>query len=199
MPSAYTAAVSDGIDFKTFVLRCARAMGACVSMRDDSLDVPIPERFEPSDYHLRKTLEAEARLDTLRAMSPAEAETAAAAEYAEKVAANSTAIEKAKELKSRYLDLLRQVDSWNPPTVEHDEFKDFMSKQLTESLRFDCMDDWYVRNAPKLKNGSEWLSEKMSEARQQIGYHATEYENEVSRTNKRNQWIAELRKSLEEA
>ena len=88
MPSAYTAAVSDGIDFKTFVLRCARAMGACVSMRDDPLDVPIPERFEPSDYHVRKTLEAEAQLETLRAMSPAEAETAAAAEYAEKVAAN---------------------------------------------------------------------------------------------------------------
>lgn len=52
MPTGYTAAIADGIDFKTYALSCARAFGALVEMRDEPANAPIPEEFKPSSYYV---------------------------------------------------------------------------------------------------------------------------------------------------
>lgn len=44
MPTGYTADLMEkGMEFKPFVLQCARAFGALITMRDDSLDAPSPK------------------------------------------------------------------------------------------------------------------------------------------------------------
>jgi len=50
MPTGYTLDLYDGknITFKEFVMKCAGAFGALISMKDESLDAPIPEHLEPS-------------------------------------------------------------------------------------------------------------------------------------------------------
>lgn len=42
MPTGYTAAIADGIDFKTFAMNCTRALGACVTLR-----ASLPTTQEP--------------------------------------------------------------------------------------------------------------------------------------------------------
>lgn len=72
MPSAYTAPVQDGkiTEFKDFAILCARAFGACIDMRDDPLDKPIPEAFSPVTKHYDEALAtATNKLAALRAMT----------------------------------------------------------------------------------------------------------------------------------
>ena len=54
MPTGYTSKIADGIGFKDFALSCARAFGACIEMRDDPSDKPIPNEFKPNDYHKKR-------------------------------------------------------------------------------------------------------------------------------------------------
>jgi hypothetical protein len=43
MPTGYTAAIGEGIEFDKFVMQCARAMGACVMMRDEPIGPKLRE------------------------------------------------------------------------------------------------------------------------------------------------------------
>ena len=53
MPTGYTAMLTEEkeITFEDFALKCARAFGALIEMRDESLDAKIPEEFKVTEYH----------------------------------------------------------------------------------------------------------------------------------------------------
>lgn len=70
MPTGYTEIIERKPDLtlREFVLRCARAMGACVMQRDEGLD--SPPRIDPPDTHYEdERRKAQARLLELRAMT----------------------------------------------------------------------------------------------------------------------------------
>ena len=49
MPTGYTSKIYEGkenVTGKSFIMDCARGFGACISMRDESSDTPIPEEFK---------------------------------------------------------------------------------------------------------------------------------------------------------
>jgi hypothetical protein len=102
MTTGYTAAIANDITFNDFAMRCARAMGALVMMRDEPFDAPIPERFEPSDYHIKKIADASARLLELQAMSEIEAIASAQAAFAEETGARNSAIQEKDDLRKKY-------------------------------------------------------------------------------------------------
>jgi hypothetical protein len=196
MPSAYTAPIQDGISFDAFVMRCARAMGACVMMRDERMDAPIPERFEPSDYNAKKLSEAEQRLAWLRQIPAQEAEREAKREYDEDVKRNAKGIQKAIDLRNKYQAMIADVVAWNPPTSEHIGLKNFMLQQLHESLRYDADESYYRDHAPVLLSAEAWKAQQIEKCLRDIDYHKKAAAEEVDRTEQRNLWIADLRKSL---
>lgn len=82
MPTGYTADIKDGITFKTFVMNCARAFGACVELRDEpGGGEKIPESFQPSNYHADKVLAARQELAHVRELSADQRERAAAKDW----------------------------------------------------------------------------------------------------------------------
>ena len=85
MPTGYTLDLYDvkDITFEEFALRCARAFGALISMRDEPIDAPIPERFEPSDYHLKELEKAKKRLKEVKKWNEETAEQEAVRAYQE--------------------------------------------------------------------------------------------------------------------
>jgi hypothetical protein len=174
-------------------------MGALVMMRDESFDVPIPERFEPSDYHATKQVAAEIELNKLRHMTSAEAEEAARQEFMEESARHVESMQKNDDLRKKYEAMLAEVQAWQPPTPDHDGMKAFMVEQLTGSIDFDCDNSYYRDNAPKRWNGPDWLEKKIAAARHDIDYHHKEHGKEVERTESRNIWIKQLRESLSSA
>jgi hypothetical protein len=196
MPSGYTAAIKDGIDFKTFALQCARAFGALVMMRDDPADAPIPERFEPSDYHVRAIAEAQQRLNELDGMPVDEAGREAQAQYVKEVQSRRDRIAENDALRVKYQAMLKQVDAWEVPTPDHEGLKKFMREQIESSIEFDCNNDYYLRTMPVLKTPLEWRSEQVEKARRDISYHSKENAEEIGRTATRNDWVKALRESL---
>lgn len=196
MPTGYTAHIADGITFNEFVMVCARGMGALIMMRDEPMDAPIPERFEPSDYHGKEKVVAEMELNRLRSMTPVETEDAARAEFMEESARHVEAMQKNDDLLQKYEAMLADVRAWQPPTPDHEGMKKFMVEQITGSIDFDCDNGYYRENAPKRLNGSEWLKKKIAAARHDIDYHRKEHDKEVERTESRNAWLKALRDSL---
>jgi len=197
MPTGYTANIADGISFEKFVMRCARGMGALVMMRDEPFGAPISERFEPSDYHVRKLADMEAKRKLLGGMTAEKTETAARLAYEEELAYHAKILQKKRDLRAAYQGMLDKVNDWTPPTSEHIGLKKFMVDQLVRSVEFDCDEKYYLKNKPTQKTGEEWFASELEEVTRSIQYHRKEYVEEVSRTEARNNWIASLRRSLE--
>lgn len=196
MSTGYTADISKGITFQEFAMGCARAFAACVSMRDDPSDKPIPEKFQPSAWHKEELKKANDRLEQLASMDLVEAQILARQEYADEFARINESIIKDRELMGQYKDMLRQAKHYQPPTPDHVEFKAFMISQIETSIKFDGMEDYYIEHQPELLSGKEWLRYAKAKAQRDIDYHTKENIAEIERTNQRNEWVSALRESL---
>lgn len=199
MPSGYTAKMYEGEDqsFDDFVMSCARGMGALITMRDEPMDAPIPDAFEPSDYHAKAIEDAEWRLRNLDTVSDESARLQADQEYQQAHAAWMESRRKEAELRERYVAMLAKVQAWEPPTPDHVHFKEFMVEQLTGSIDFDCPSDWPTwRPEPQPKSIEEWKSEKRAKAERDLTYHSEEHAKEIARARERTEWVTALRLSL---
>lgn len=196
MPTGYTAAIADDITFNDFVMSCARGMSALVMMRDEPMDAPIPERFEPSDYHTKKIAEAITIIDRLAGMTEDEAEQAASDTYEAAIAAQAAAIHCNDTLREKYNAMLAKVEAWQSPSADHDGFKKFMVEQITSSIDFDCDNRYYRDQKHTRLTGAEWRAQEEAKARKDIAYHEAENAKEIERTEARNTWLRQLRESL---
>lgn len=196
MPTGYTADIKDGIDFKTYAMNCARAFGACVSLRDSPGGGElIPDRFEVSDYHLKAIEKARSELAALEAMTPDELEEATNRAWNEDETKRLAYLEdKYKQLKA-YGNMLEKVTAWTPPTPDHADLKEFMRTQIEQSINFDCGSNYH--NAPTVRlTGGEWAGKQHTRIISDIQYHEREYAAEKDRVAIRNEWIRALRDSL---
>jgi hypothetical protein len=181
--------------FPQFALECARAFGALIDMKEEPLGAEIPEQFEPSDYHATHLAEAQAELARLEAMSPTEAH---AFGWALK---DETVQECAKDVRERMADdalmlgVLEQAKAWEPPTSEHEGLKRFMIEQITGSLH----GDYYAigLEAAKAKPPADYYAEALERARWDVQYHEEAIEKERARVGERNDWLRQLRASLD--
>ncbi len=194
MPSAYTADVTEEMSFEKFAMRCARAMGALIDMREEPLDAPIPERFEPRDYHAKKLQEAKAELARLLSLTPEQAREECRKWHEELEADKAQRLKENEAKIAAYEAMLRKVQAWKPPTEEHVEFKAFMERQLIDSIKFD--DSRRYLQPRKAPDPDLWLKGRICKAENSVEHHEDEYAEEVHRTRERNVWLAALRASL---
>ncbi len=196
MPTGYTYNIIDGISFDTFALNCARAFGVCVELRDEPAGGEIiPEVFVPSTHNLDAANKAKEEFINISNMTYLELKEKCDLEYEESEKNRIGWLNKRNTQLSAYEKMLEEVFSWNPPTPEHNELKNFMIKQIEDSIKFDCNINYY--NTPtERQTPDEWLSERKSMLEQNIKYHLNAYNQEVERTNKKNAWISALRESL---
>ena len=196
MPTGYTADVQDGkiTEFADFAMACARAFGACISMRDDPHDAAIPDEFEPSDYNAKALADASIKLAALEALTPEERQSAADNENAAALKAwNDRAADRIQR-RERYEAMLEKVNAWTPPTTDHDGLKEFMIEQLSSSIEFDCRDSYDKKPSPK--GVADWYADAIASANNAIAYHAKAQAEEVERAQKRTNWVTDLRASL---
>jgi len=197
MPTGYTAKIEDGISFVEFAWGCARGMGALIEMRDAPFDAPIPERFQPSDYHKRGMEEATRELQRLLAMTADDADKAAREAHAARHKDWVRSIDRNQRLREKYEAMLGEVRAWRPPTPDHEGLKTFMIEQLETSIEFDCGANLYRAAEPQPETGEQWRMGRIANASRDIDYHHKEYLAEVDRVEARNAWVAALRRSLQ--
>lgn len=199
MPTGYTADIAKGITFKEYALSCARNFGALILMRDETKDAPIPDAFEPSDYHSNALKKAEDRIRELRLMSSDEVAKAAITDHHAQVERHREAIAEKAQLKGKYQAMLDQVKAYTPPSPDHENFKKFMVSQIEESIEFDCGGTYHenaLRDLSEPMDPCDWLDEKLAKAREDAAYHDKNLAEEVKRTAERNRWVRQLRASL---
>lgn len=197
MPTGYTHNVGDGTltDFRDYAMQCARAFGALITMRDEPSGTEIPEKFEPSDYHVKALDEAQARLAALHAMTIDQRQVAADKAHADAVKSWDDYEARKVETRQRYERMLVAVDAWSPPTADHVEMKKFMRQQLLDSISFDCGAAYSPRPLPVKRD--EWFYAAVEKAEHDVSYHMREHAKEVERAASRTAWVAALRTSLQ--
>ena len=194
MPTGCTAEIQNGISFEDFVMTCARQMGPLIRLKDD-FNAPIPEKFEPSKYHLETLKLYEEQLKKLQEMLPFEIEAAAKEHYERRIEYNKTMKQKNILLEEKYKKIKKQVEEWQPPTKKHEALKKFMFEQINASIECDCHNDYFNETPVKL-TGRQWLEEKIEDTKDSIEYHKEKYEKEIIFTKETNEWLNQLRDSL---
>lgn len=200
MPTGYTDDVMQGkiTELKDFAMLCARAFGACIMMRDEPLDAPIPEEFEPCSYHKESLKKAQEEFELFNKKSQEELMQDFEDYKASEKEFVSKAIEEKNIYKARYESMLEKVRAYNPPSVDHYKFKEFMVSQLTDSISYDCNPIYYLEILEKVENldFKQWAIDKRKSLLYDIQYHTNHDKEEEERTNSRNEWISKLRESL---
>lgn len=192
MPTGYTAAIADGITFEQFVLRCARAFGALVALRDEPLDAPIPAHFEANDYYARALDRDQKRLRELLDLSSDERKQKCEQEHQEACRSAQQHRQERQELRTKYEAMLAQVEAWQPPTVEHHDLRRFMRQQITDSIRHDC----YETEDPKPVSVDLWYADQVANLERAIEHHRKSHAEEEERVKGRNKWLQSLLESL---
>lgn len=196
MPTGYTADIKAGISFETFAMNCARAFGACVTLRDEpGGGENIPDEFIPSDYHLKAAQKAREELAALLAMPEQEREHAALKSWDDAETSRLMRLEDKRKQREAYEAMLKKVNAWTPPTPEHAGLHEFMRSQIVQSIDFDCSGDYDQEPTPRL-TGEQWAAERAARLNRDIGYHQKEHAAEVQRTESRTAWVKALRTAL---
>lgn len=195
MPTGYTAKLCDeGQSFQDFVLGCARAFGACITMRDDSSDTPIPERFEPSSHYAEALKGAKAEYERLSTMNEAQQLAFGEAQKRTNVDSSRAYFESQKLQDSRVEEMAATVNAWQPPTTDHAELKKFMLDQLSLSKS-----GGYAAKSlasALAKSPQEYFIAALEGARENIEFYTVEQAKEIKRANDRTEWVQQLRNSI---
>lgn len=192
MPTGYTAAIADDIDFRTFALRCARAFGACIMQRDNDPD-ELPEFPPPSDFYQQHKNDCERRLAELRTLTPEQVVARRDAQYQESVARYNEYKRQRSELLGKYEAMLAQVNAWQSPSEDHEGLKQFMRGQIEQSIAWDCSNP---PDPPRLVEPHVWHSNALAEAERSLQYAADGLRDELKRHEERKRWIEQLYASL---
>jgi hypothetical protein len=196
MPTGYTDCIADDVTFEQFTMRCARAFGALIHMRDDPMGAPIPQTIEPSKWSGIQAEKAEKRLAELQSLSPGDAEREAEIAYQRAVESREESARVRRGLKDKYEAMLAQVEQWTPPSPDHEKLKKFMVEQITESIDFDCDIAWLYRESIVAQAGEEWRAAEIARALRDMEYHTKQQEEENQRAADRTRWVQRLRESL---
>lgn len=197
MPTGYTDKVGKGeiTDFKEYALLCARNFGACIMLRDEPLSSEIPE-FQPSRYHIEKIDEITNEIEWIRHASDDELQAKAEQEFTEEARRCEEQIAASEKTVANYEAMLEKARQYKPPTSEHENYAKFLVDQLTESIKFDDMRDYYRENYPKRKTAREYRDDRVRKLYRDLAYHKQEQVKEEERTDGRNRWVNELKESL---
>jgi hypothetical protein len=192
MSTGYTAAIKEGISFQEYALNCARAFGALVLMRDDPADAPIPDTFEPSDYHFKALAESQKELSEINACSDEELEVRAEAKYRTDFEYYEKSKNERDELRGKYDAMLEMAKAYEPPTPEHTGYADFLVSQIVESIKWDCNP-----SIPVKLTGAAYKEERLSKIKWSLDFHIKERDAEIKSAADRTTWVRELKKSLQ--
>jgi len=197
MTTGYTMMLEDeNVDFNAFIMSCAKAFGACVTMRDEPHDKEIPEKFEPSDHHSKALAKTNFELVAFLDLPEEDRVTIWNDEHDRARKMREETLEGKVKLHRNYSNMLEKVLAWTPPTGDHKGLKDFMIEQIQTSIDHDCDIKYYDKNPVVQMNFTEWVEMKKECLEDSIKYHIEHGKKEIDSFNKKNEWIKDLRNSL---
>lgn len=199
MPSAYTMKIQENCSFQEFLFACARQFGALMHLREDStkeLRLPTAEDFS-IPYHEEEKKKAEEDLEDLVAMTQEERAEICEAEHRELIKSAQESIAKGAEIEKKYEAMLIKVQEWEPPTESHAHLKEYMVKQINDSIKFDGVSEFCIkRSLTEKPSTEEWFDELVKQTSKHIGYHAEKIALAKTSLKENIDWIEKLKASV---
>ena len=196
MPTGYTVEVVDGkiSDFPTFAKLCARAFGALIHMRDNTISPDWSPIVEPElEIYQQRLDKIAGRIAELEGMSDEVADRAYIEYAANLDIENERHIARCADQDSRLAAMTEKVRAWAPPTPDHIGMKEFMLEQLRISANGDVR-RFYTK--PLKMTGPEWRAQQLGREYSEIAITLKSIEDEKSRAESRTKWLTELVESL---
>lgn len=201
MPSSYTAYILEDKLSKPsdFAKLCARAFGACINQRDDSLDAPLEIPKAETSYCEDCLKDAEKKIQKLARMTKTQRINYGKRVIREGIKSAKASIEKHNRNKEKLEKVLLWVYSYVPPTSEHVNFKDFMVQQITDTLKWDGDDSYYQKSLREYEQAVpiQIWADHLTMAVEDIPRYEKRIEEEIARTNERADWIQKLIDSVQ--
>lgn len=203
MPTGYTAGILDGkiTTFPQFAKQCMRAFGATIHMRDEDMEAEITPRT-PRDYYSKEIEKAKQLLKVAETLSDDEIIANRKTKLETSKEYHLKAIVKAKVDTKNINDILKDVRKWQPPTSDHAGIKDFMIDQIEKTIDFDCKTKSHYEGLAKIElelltfNASEIRKDMIAKAKKDFEYNTKNYNEDVERCDKSNQWVSDFVGSL---
>jgi hypothetical protein len=160
-------------------------------MRDDPMDAPIPDTFEADDYYEKTAARAKSKLAELESMTIEQAAALLNAEHEEAIGRTIQGNIKIDAMLARYSRMRAKVETWAPPTKEHDGFKRFMLEQIDESTKYIGRIDM-----PQAPDPATWLADRIALAKRDIERGQEKHAEQIARAKERTDWVRALKASL---
>lgn len=192
MPTGYTDKIKDGQSFDDFVLKCTRAFGATIMQRDEPMS-QRPKLRQPSEYGTKRLDEARQRTWELTDMDQTGIDKQCAAAHKQALESWERLQEGSRQTRAAYIAMQDLVITWVPPSPDHVEFKEFMLKQIADSIKWDCHD--YPR--PTELSPSEWYAKELGNAVREAENSEEAQAKEKSSADGANDWISAVYQSLD--
>lgn len=179
---------------RAFFVRCMGQFGAYFDLRDSS-ETPkrIEGEFDASPYEER-VRRARAELDAVESRDDAWWDQEALRTNAANVCRNQQAETEAMAARHRYEKVLLEVEQWEPPTAEHQGYKDLMLSQLKSSMDTDCR---ALLSRTDL-TGPELRDQRLEAARWSLDHAEKETEEARTRFESRKAWANAIWDTLDE-
>lgn len=184
-----------GCTFKEYATCCARYTGMTDELhQDELLDSEIPESFTAGTFHKEQALRYELELIAYVSMTPEMIESEIETLYNRAVAEREVRIAESLKHRKLYDAMKLEVESYVPPSEDHNGLKTFMLNEITERIEWDAKPFNY-RPIPKT-TPEEWIEDRIEKTRKTLKYHREAQIREEANTIKRNEWLRLLRVSL---
>lgn len=203
MPTGYTAYIKDGkiTSGKEFLKLCTRAFGIAVDLKDESLDVPTPNHFEPHPYYEKAYKDSLVSREKAYSMTLEEVKEDIISKYNDNKGRAEKILEKYKDEDKKYLKVREEVEKWIPPTSEHENLKKFCLEQIDMSLNTSLY-EWYEKDINKELDTSDDTIKKYIDilrdnADEKLKRAYKNWQEELRRVEEKNLWMKQFLYSLE--
>jgi hypothetical protein len=192
MPTGYTYPIEEReMSLREFAIRCTRGLGVTIHQRDE--DVNSPPRPPVLAAHLIDGLKrAEARLERLEGLTLEQAKKLRDEEALERRQQSEALAKSRSVLRDRYSKLRMEVETWQPPTLDHEGLKMFMLSQIDE-CKIDCSPPYEIPEPPPAE---EWLANQIEYVREDVERCRDKIAKDAEHVKKSTAWLGALYQSL---
>lgn len=203
MPTGYTSYINDGeiTSGKEFLKLCTRAFGIAVALKDESLDVPTPNHFEPDPYYEKAYKDSLVSREKAYSMTLEEAKEDMISKFKNNKASAKRCLKDYKDEDKKYLKVREEVEKWIPPTPEHENLKKFCLEQIDMSLNTSLY-KWCEEDINKELDTSDdairkYIDDLKDQKDMQVNRAYEKYQAELKRVEEKNLWMKHFLDSLE--
>ena len=204
MPTGYTAYIKDGkiTSGKEFLKLCTRAFGIAVDLKDESLDVPTPNHFEPHPYYEKAYKDSLVSREKAYSKTLEEVKEDIISKYDDNKIRAEKILKDYKDEDEKYLKVREEVEKWIPPTPEHENIKKFCLEQIDRSLNI-ALYEWCEEDINKELDTSDdtvmkYIDILKDNADKQVQRTYENWQAELKRVEEKNLWMKQFLDSLED-